>query len=297
MTGALWKELIDVVQYWVDVGVKIFRVDNPHTKPVAFWEELIATIQRKDPDVLFLAEAFHQAKMMQVLGKVGFTQSYTYFTWREDRHALTEYATELTRSDMRWYYRANFWPNTPDILPEHLQNAGPQMFRIRAALAATMSSTWGMYSGYELCENDPYPGKEEYNHSEKYELKQRDYNKPGNITAFIRTLNLIRRDNPALHLYDNLSFHGSDHGQILCYSKVTPDFSNRILCIDQPRRPPCRQRHGASRSRRAGTRRQPPVQGHRPHAQPELRVAWCGQLRLAQSKRRVDAHLQGGAVI
>jgi starch synthase (maltosyl-transferring) len=227
----LWKELIDVVQHWVDLGVKIFRVDNPHTKPVAFWEELIATIQRKDPDVLFLAEAFTKPKMMQVLGKIGFTQSYTYFTWREDRHALTEYASELTRSDMRWYYRANFWPNTPDILPEHLQNAGPQMFRIRAALAATMSSTWGMYSGYELCENDPYPGKEEYNHSEKYELKQRDYNKPGNITAFIRILNLIRRDNPALHLYDNLSFHGSDHGQILCYSKATPDFSNRILCV------------------------------------------------------------------
>jgi starch synthase (maltosyl-transferring) len=228
---ALWKELIDVVQHWVDLGVKIFRVDNPHTKPVAFWEELIATIQRKDPDVLFLAEAFTKPKMMQVLGKIGFTQSYTYFTWREDRHALTEYATELTRSDMRWYYRANFWPNTPDILPGHLQNAGPQMFRIRAALAATMSSTWGMYSGYELCENDPYPGKEEYNHSEKYELKQRDYNKPGNITAFIRILNLIRRDNPALHLYDNLSFHGSDHEQVLCYSKVTPDFSNRILCV------------------------------------------------------------------
>ncbi len=228
---ALWKELIDVVQYWVDRGVQIFRVDNPHTKPVAFWEELISTIQRKDPDVLFLAEAFTKPKMMQVLGKVGFTQSYTYFTWREDRQALTDYATELTRSDMRWYYRANFWPNTPDILPEHLQNAGSQMFRIRAALAATLSSTWGIYSGYELGENDPYPGKEEYNHSEKYELKQRDYTKPGNLTAFIRTLNLIRRDNSALHLYDNLRFHGSDHSQILCYSKATPDFGNRILCV------------------------------------------------------------------
>ncbi len=228
----LWKELIEVVQFWVDRGVKIFRVDNPHTKPVAFWEELIGTIQRKDPDVLFLAEAFTKPKMMQVLGKVGFTQSYTYFTWREDPKALTEYATELTRSDMRWYYRANFWPNTPDILPGHLQNATSQMFRIRAALAATMSSSWGMYSGYELCENDPYPGKEEYDNSEKYELKQRDYNQMGgNITAFIRALNLIRRDNPALHLYDNLSFHGADHPQMLCYSKVTPDFSNRILCV------------------------------------------------------------------
>lgn len=227
----LWNELIDVVQYWVDRGVKIFRVDNPHTKPVAFWEELIGTIQRKDPDVLFLAEAFTKPKMMQVLGKIGFSQSYTYFTWREDKHALTEYAKELTQGEMRWYYRANFWPNTPDILPGHLQNAGPQMFRIRAALAATLSSSWGMYSGYELCENDPYPGKEEYNNNEKYELKQRDYSQPGNnITAFIRILNQIRRDNPALHLYDNLRFHGSDHPQVLCYSKATPDFSNRILC-------------------------------------------------------------------
>ncbi|MBN8417324.1 MAG: alpha-1,4-glucan--maltose-1-phosphate maltosyltransferase [Verrucomicrobia bacterium] len=227
----LWKELIDVVQFWVDRGVKIFRVDNPHTKPVAFWEELIATIQRKDPDVLFLAEAFTKPKMMQVLGKVGFTQSYTYFTWRENPRELTEYATELTQGDMRWYYRANFWPNTPDILPGHLQNATSQMFRIRAALAATLSSSWGMYTGYELCENDPYPGKEEYDNSEKYELKQRDYNQLGNITSFIRQLNLIRRDNPALHLYDNLSFHGADHPQILCYSKVAPDFSNRVLCV------------------------------------------------------------------
>ena len=227
---ALWKELIDVVQFWVDCGVKIFRVDNPHTKPVAFWEELIGTIQRKDPDVLFLAEAFTKPKMMQVLGKIGFTQSYTYFTWRESRAELEEYARELFHGDMRWYYRANFWPNTPDILPGHLQNAGPQMFRIRAALAATMSSTWGMYTGYELGENEPYPGKEEYNHSEKYQLVQRDYNKPGNINGFIRKLNLIRRDNAALHLYDNLRFHSADHGRIITYSKATPDFSNRILC-------------------------------------------------------------------
>jgi len=228
----LWNELISVVQYWVDLGVKIFRVDNPHTKPVSLWEELIATIQRKDPDVLFLAEAFTKPKMMQALGKVGFTQSYTYFTWREDRHALTEYALELTQGDMRWYYRGNFWPNTPDILPGHLQNACPQMFRIRAALASTLSSSWGMYSGYELCENDPYPGKEEYNNNEKYQLKQRDYNQPhNNLTAFIRILNQIRRDNPALHLYDNLRFHSADMDAMLCYSKSTPDFSNRILCI------------------------------------------------------------------
>lgn len=229
----LWKELTDVVQHWVNLGVKIFRVDNPHTKPVAFWEQLIGTIQAKDPDVLFLAEAFTKPKMMQVLGKIGFTQSYTYFTWREDKQGLIEYATELTQGDMRWYYRGNFWPNTPDILPAHLQNAGPAMFKIRAALAATLSSSWGMYSGYELCENDPYPGKEEYNNNEKYQLKQRDYTtpRPGNIAPFIRQLNAIRRDNPALHLYDNLRFHHADHGQVLCYSKCTPDFSNRILCV------------------------------------------------------------------
>lgn len=227
----LWDELIAVVQFWVDRGVKIFRVDNPHTKPVAFWEELIGTIQRKDPDVLFLAEAFTKPKMMQVLGKVGFTQSYTYFTWREDAQSLIDYALELTQSEMRWYYRGNFWPNTPDILPGHLQHAGPQMFRVRAALAATLSSSWGMYSGYELCENDPYPGKEEYNNNEKYELKQRDYDQPGNLAAFIRQLNLIRRDNPAMHLYDNLRVHGSDMSAVLCYSKSTPDFGNRILCV------------------------------------------------------------------
>ena len=227
----LWRELIDVVLHWVDLGVKIFRVDNPHTKPVAFWEELISTVQRQHPDVLFLAEAFTKPKMMQVLGKVGFTQSYTYFTWRETKAELTEYATELTQSDMRWYYRGNYWPNTPDILPGHLQNAGPQMFRIRAALAATMSSTWGLYSGYEFCENEPYPGKEEYNHSEKYQLVARDWNAPGNIKAFIRQLNRIRRENPAMHLYDNLHFHHADHSDILCYSKSTPDFSSRILCI------------------------------------------------------------------
>ncbi|MBK8092436.1 MAG: alpha-1,4-glucan--maltose-1-phosphate maltosyltransferase [Verrucomicrobiaceae bacterium] len=227
---ALWKELISVVQYWVDLGVKIFRVDNPHTKPVAFWEELISTIQRKDPDVLFLAEAFTKPRMMQVLGKIGFTQSYTYFTWRESRRELEDYARELMHGEMKWYYRANFWPNTPDILPGHLQNAAPQMFRIRAALAATMSSTWGIYGGYELCENEPYPGKEEYNHSEKYQLVQRDYHQPGNINGFIRKLNLIRRENPALHLYDNIRFHHADHGDIISYSKATPDFSNRILC-------------------------------------------------------------------
>ncbi len=227
----LWRELIGVVLHWVERGVKIFRVDNPHTKPVAFWEELIGTVQRRDPDVLFLSEAFTKPRMMQVLGKIGFSQSYTYFTWRESKQELIDYASELTQSEMRWYYRGNFWPNTPDILPGHLQHAGPAMFKLRAALAATLCSNWGMYSGYEFCENEPYPGKEEYNHSEKYELKQRDWNAPGNIKAFITLLNQARRENPALHLYDNLVFHHTDHDQVLCYSRVTSDLSNRLLFV------------------------------------------------------------------
>lgn len=228
---ALWKELIDVVIFWVDRGVKIFRVDNPHTKPVAFWEVLIAEVQARDPDVLFLSEAFTKPRMMQVLGKIGFSQSYTYFTWRESKQELTEYAQELTQGEMRLYYRANFWPNTPDILPHHLQHAGAATFKIRAALAATLMPSWGIYGGYELCENLPLAGKEEYLDSEKYQLKKRNWSAPGNIKGFIRELNMIRKGNPALQLYDNLKFHQADHGDVIVYSKATADYSNRVLVI------------------------------------------------------------------
>lgn len=228
---ALWRELIDVVLFWVGRGVKIFRVDNPHTKPVSFWEVLIAEVQMKDPDVLFLAEAFTKPRMMQGLGKIGFSQSYTYFTWRETKHDLMEYVNELTQTDMRLYYRANFWPNTPDILPHHLQNQGPAIFKIRAALAALLSSNWGIYSGYELCENRPLPGREEYLDSEKFQLVQRDWNAPGNIKGVIRMLNEARRANAALRLYDNLKFHHADDGRLIVFSKVTPDFSNRMLVV------------------------------------------------------------------
>jgi starch synthase (maltosyl-transferring) len=228
---ALWRELIDVVLFWVERGVKIFRVDNPHTKPVSFWEVLIAEVQARDPEVLFLAEAFTKPRMMQGLGKIGFSQSYTYFTWRESKHDLAEYAKELTQTDMRFYYRANFWPNTPDILPHHLQNQGPAIFKIRAALAALLCSNWGIYSGYELCENRPLPGREEYLDSEKFQLVERDWNAPGNIKGFLRELNRARRENPALQLYENLRFHHADHDGILVFSKATADFSNRILAI------------------------------------------------------------------
>ncbi|MCB1206549.1 MAG: alpha-1,4-glucan--maltose-1-phosphate maltosyltransferase [Verrucomicrobiae bacterium] len=227
----LWEELRDVVLFWVEKGVKIFRVDNPHTKPVAFWEWLIAEIHAVDPEIIFLSEAFTRPKMMQTLAKAGFTQSYTYFTWRETAAELREYVTELTKGHMREYYRANFWPNTPDILPRHLQHANPAAFKIRAALAATLVPSWGIYSGYELCEGTPLPGREEYLDSEKYQLKARDWNKPGNIKPFITRLNRIRRENPALQTYANIEFVASDNDQILAWCKWSDDRSNLMLMV------------------------------------------------------------------
>ena len=227
----LWRELIDVVQFWAGHGVKVFRVDNPHTKPVSFWETLIAEVQARDPEVIFLAEAFTKPRMMQGLGKIGFSQSYTYFTWRETTHDLMEYAKELTQGEMKYYYRGNFWPNTPDILPYPLQNARPPAFKIRAALAALLSSSWGMYSGYEFCEGKPLPGREEYLDSEKFQIAQRDWNSPDNIKGFLRQLNHARRDNRALQLYDNLRFHNTEHGDVMAFSKATPDWSSRMLAI------------------------------------------------------------------
>lgn len=227
----LWEELRDVVLFWVGKGVRVFRVDNPHTKPVTFWEWLIAEIHAVAPEVIFLSEAFTRPKMMQTLAKVGFTQSYTYFTWRETAAELREYVTELTKTHMRDYYRANFWPNTPDILPYHLQHANPAMFKIRAALAATLSSSWGIYSGYELCEGTPLPGREEYLDSEKYQLKARDWNKPGNIKPFITRLNRARRENPALQSYANIEFIPADNDQILAFHKWSDDGQDRIIVI------------------------------------------------------------------
>ncbi len=228
---SLWTELLDVVRFWVDRGVRIFRVDNPHTKPVAFWEFLITDIHRTNPDVIFLAEAFTRPKMMQTLGKIGFTQSYTYFTWRETKWELMEYVYELTKGEMRNYYRANFWPNTPDILPFHLQNARPSVFKVRAALAATLSTSWGIYSGYEFCENQALEGREEYLDSEKYQLKERDWEKKGHIKAFIYRLNKIRRENAALKEYANIEFIPSDNDSIIAYYKWNKDLSNIIICV------------------------------------------------------------------
>jgi starch synthase (maltosyl-transferring) len=228
---ALWEEMKSIILFWAGHGVRIFRVDNPHTKPVPFWEFLISGVRAKYPDVIFLSEAFTRPKMMKALAKAGFQQSYTYFTWREGKQELTEYFTELTQTDMREYFTGNLFPSTPDILPFHLQTGGRPAFMIRAVLAATLSSVYGIYSGFELCENDALPRREEYLNSEKYQLKERDWDKPGNIKDWITRLNTIRRENRALHLYDNLQFHQAENDGILFYSKMTPARDNVILVI------------------------------------------------------------------
>jgi starch synthase (maltosyl-transferring) len=226
---ALWEEMADVILFWAEKKVRIFRVDNPHTKPVAFWNYLISRVREKYPDVVFLSEAFTRPKMMKVLAKAGFNQSYTYFTWRNSKHELTEYFTELTQGEMKDYFRANLWPNTPDILPFFLQHGGRPAFMIRAALAATLSSLYGIYSGFELCENAALPGREEYAESEKYQFKARDWNAPGNIKDFITRLNRIRRENRALQGYANLRFHEAEDDNVIFYSKITESRDNIIL--------------------------------------------------------------------
>jgi starch synthase (maltosyl-transferring) len=227
----LWAEMKSNVFFWAQRGVRIFRVDNPHTKPVAFWEYLIKGVREKYPDTVFLSEAFTRPKMMKVLAKAGFSQSYTYFTWRNSKQELIEYFTELTQTDMSEYFRPNLWPNTPDILPFVLQNGGRPAFMIRVLLAATLSTLYGIYSGYELCENEPLPGREEYLDSEKYQFKDRDWNAPGNIKDWIARLNKIRKENRALQFYDNLRFYPAENDAMLFYGKMTAARDNIILVV------------------------------------------------------------------
>ena len=225
----LWHALAEIVLFWIDQGVTVFRVDNPHTKPLRFWGWLIHQVRAARPDVIFLAEAFTRPHVMYALAKAGFNQSYTYFTWRNTSRELTEYLTELTRSGVREFFRPNFFVNTPDILPEYLQFGGRPAFLTRLVLAATLSGSYGVYSGFELCEAEALPGTEEYHGSEKFELRQRDWNQPGVLTDFITRVNRIRRENPALADNFGLRFYPVDNGQILCYGKATPDNSNIIL--------------------------------------------------------------------
>ncbi len=226
---ALWDEMLSVVLFWCEQGVTIFRVDNPHTKPVPFWEWLIRTVQENYPGTIFLSEAFTRPKMMRMLAKVGFTQSYTYFTWRNFKAELTDYLTELSQSESREYFRPNFFPTTPDILPQFLQTGGRPAFRIRFVLAATLSSVYGIYNSYELCESAGIPGKEEYMNSEKYQYKVWDWDRPGNIKDEITAINRIRRENPALHEFENVRFHQADDDNVIFYSKMTLDRSNIIF--------------------------------------------------------------------
>ena len=217
----LWQELRDVFLFWISHGVTIFRVDNPHTKAFRFWEWCIAEIKRDHPEAIFLAEAFTRPKVMQHLAKAGFTQSYTYFTWRNTAAELREYLTELTRTEVREYMRPNFFANTPDILHEYLQHGGRPAFEVRLVLAATLAATYGIYSGYELSENVPVrPGSEEYLDSEKYQIKARDWNQPGNLKELIARINEVRRQHPALQQNDTLQFHRTDNDALLWYSKT-----------------------------------------------------------------------------
>jgi starch synthase (maltosyl-transferring) len=227
----LWEEMKSIVLFWIEQGVRIFRVDNPHTKPFAFWEWLIDEVKRDHPEVILLSEAFTRPKIMYRLAKLGFTQSYTYFAWRNTSWELTQYFTELTQTEVRQHFRPHLWPNTPDILTEYLQSGGRPAFMARLVLAATLGANYGIYGpAFELCESRPRePGSEEYLDSEKYEIKRWDLDRPDSLKEFIARVNRIRRENPALQSDWHLSFHRVDNEQLICYSKRTEDGANVIL--------------------------------------------------------------------
>jgi len=228
----LWNELKSVIFYWIEQGVTIFRVDNPHTKPIPFWEWVISEVRDLYPDIIFLSEAFTRPKIMASLAKVGFTQGYTYFTWRVTKHELTEYVNELVLGPMRNYFRPNFWPNTPDILPYHLQHLGENSFILRFALAATLSSNCGIYGPpYEFYDNIPMDGKEEYFNSEKYEIKQHDWKRTNRMTDIIAIVNKARRENAALQSTWNIQFCAIENPNLIAYLKATDNLSNIILVV------------------------------------------------------------------
>jgi starch synthase (maltosyl-transferring) len=226
----LWEELKSVVFYWMDQGIMIFRVDNPHTKPFAFWEWLICEAKKRSPEVIFLAEAFTRPKVMNWLALVGFDQSYSYFAWRNSKKELTDYLEEITGGEVRDYLRPNFWPNTPDILTQFLQFGGRPAFIIRLVLAATLSASYGIYGPpFELLIGTAEPESEEYLHSEKYEIRSWDREAPGNLRPYIAVLNRVRRENPALQSTNNLKFYQADSDSVLFYGKSSKDRTNQLL--------------------------------------------------------------------
>ena len=228
----LWRELKGVFDFWIGHGVKIFRVDNPHTKPFRFWQWALAELKRDHPDTIFLSEAFTRPKVMQYLAKSGFSQSYSYFTWRNTKQELTEYFTELTQSDVREYMRPNLFANTPDILHAYLQRGGKPAFEVRLVLAATLGASYGMYSGFELAERVPVrEGSEEYLDSEKYQIRHRDYEQAGSLAELIGRVNGIRRDHPALQHDWGLSFHQTDNPELLAYAKRSADGRDTVMIV------------------------------------------------------------------
>ena len=229
---SLWNELKSVIIYWIEQGVRIFRVDNPHTKPIPFWQWVIAEVNKEHEDIIFLSEAFTRPKIMSSLARVGFTQSYTYFTWRVTKAELTEYMMELVNGSSRNYFRPNFWPNTPDILPFHLQHQGENMFIIRLVLAATLSSNYGIYGpAYEFYDNIPLEGKEEYFNSEKFEIKQYNWKKANRMTDIISVINRARRDYAALQSTWNIQFCTVENSNLIAFLKATDDLSSLILVV------------------------------------------------------------------
>jgi starch synthase (maltosyl-transferring) len=230
--AALWRELKRVVEFWIAHGVKIFRVDNPHTKPLRFWQWALADIKRRHPDAIFLSEAFTRPKVMRYLAKSGFSQSYSYFTWRNTAQELTEYFTELTQTEVREYLRPNLFANTPDILHAYLQRGGRPAFRVRLILAATLGASYGIYSGFELGENVAVrPGSEEYLDSEKYQIKPRNFDQAGSLAELIGHVNAIRRQHPALQRDWGLRFHQTGNPELLCYSKTSSDGTDVMLMV------------------------------------------------------------------
>jgi starch synthase (maltosyl-transferring) len=229
----LWEELLSVVMFWIGKGVKIFRVDNPHTKPFAFWQWLIGNVKRDHPEVIFLAEAFTRPKVMYRLAKLGFSQSYTYFAWRNTAWELTQYLTELTQTGVAEFFRPNLWPNTPDILTEYLQHGGRPAFAARFALAATLGASYGIYGpAFELCEGRAREaGSEEYLDSEKYQLRSWDLENPDSLRELITRVNQIRKENPALHGDRSLRFHATENNQLIAYTKHTPDLADVVLTV------------------------------------------------------------------
>jgi starch synthase (maltosyl-transferring) len=229
---ALWKACRDVLRYWIDQGVRIFRVDNPHTKPMAFWAWVIDRIRRDHPDVIFLSEAFTRPKVMAKLAEVGFTQSYTYFTWRTEPWELRDYVTELAYGPTADYMRPNFWTNTPDILSGPLRHGPPSAFLLRYVLAATLVPSYGVYSGYELFENEPASdANEEYLHSEKYEVRRRDWGTADSMAPFMATVNGIRRRHPAFRWLRNIRFHGTSNERFLVWTRGHAHDGDLVLVV------------------------------------------------------------------